>query len=264
MDAFVALGVTKDAFVAPGETMGPRNRLRDWLKSGWGTFVGISTLGVFAVIGVLADLIQLQSWLTGGGAPIVWVLAALLLIVAVVGMIREKFRATVRTLIYSVIAVLSVVALVLTWLPAAAPSPSRSSVTEPAPALTKTRYRLTPSSNPLTNDSDKVDLDTGCPGWGPTSVRVGRNRCGDLADLIVENSSLHAPNDKPRLSLVSQRASYTGCHDRVDGVGVVPLDNLRGGGELCVTTDKDNIAAVHVDPVGPDGSMMIDYRLWRG
>jgi hypothetical protein len=261
--------------------MGQRNRLGDWLKSGWGTFVGVCLLGVFTVIGVLADLIQLQSWLTGGGAPIVWVLAAFLLIVAVVGVIREKFRATVRTLGYSVVAAFSIVALVLSWLPAAKPSPSvaepdstvashpsspapRSSETEPVPSLTKTRYRLTPSSNPLTNDGDKVDLDTGCPGWGPTSVRVGRNRCGDLADLIVETSTLHAPNDKPRLSLVSERASYTGCHDRVDGVGVIPLDGLRGGGELCVTTDKDNIAAVHVDPVGPDGSMVIDYQLWKG
>jgi hypothetical protein len=189
--------------------MGQRDRLGDWLKSVWGAAAGVGTLGIFVAIGVLADLAQLQSWLTGGGAPIVWVLAALLLIVAVVGLVREKFRATRRTFGCSVLAVVCIVALVLAWLPTPTPSPvlsepgstaesaqpsrtPRPTATERKPMLTKTRYPLTPSSNPLTNDGDKVDLDTGCPGWGPTSVRVGRSRCGDLADLIVETSSLNA------------------------------------------------------------------------
>ncbi|MFE2752268.1 hypothetical protein ACFXGA_09725 [Actinosynnema sp. NPDC059335] len=138
-----------------------------------------------------------------------------------------------------------------------------TSLGESEPIMTKTGYRLTPSSDPRTNDQDKIDLDTGCPGWGTTSVPIGRKRCGELADLIVETYGLHAPNDAPLLSLVSGPATLTSCRDRVDGVGTIQLEDLADGAELCVRTDKHNIAAVHVKSVDDTGEMVIDYEIWE-
>ena len=138
-----------------------------------------------------------------------------------------------------------------------------SSVGEPEPTMTKKGYRLKPSSDVRTNDIDKIDLDTGCPGWGPTSIPVGRKRCGELADLIVEPYGLHAPNDQPLLAPVDGLATHTSCRDRTDGVGTILLEDLHDGAQLCVWTDKHSIAAVHINSVTETGEVVIDYELWK-
>jgi hypothetical protein len=133
----------------------------------------------------------------------------------------------------------------------------------------KSGYQLVPSSNPLSNHEDKVDLDTGCPGWGPTSVRVGRNRCGDVADLIIEAAELHSPNYTPTLALLggATAATYETCRDSISSglgtLGSIPLGDLAIGAELCVATDKGNVAAVRVDSVDPAGGIIISFQVWR-
>ena len=133
------------------------------------------------------------------------------------------------------------------------------------PLLEKSGLRLTPSSDPLTNIGDKVDLDTGCPGWGPTGVRVGRSRCGELADLIVEEHELHAPEHAPRLVLLDsgRKASEVTCREQTTtAVGAVRLADLTTGSALCVRTDKGDIATVHVDGVAQD--LVISFEVWPG
>jgi hypothetical protein len=154
--------------------------------------------------------------------------------------------------------------------PQTAAPQSPPSTTEPQqrePIVAKTNYQLIPSSNPLTNDADKVDLDTGCPGWGPTSVQVGRDRCGEAADLILESTNLHTYEELPRLAVLDggQEASWTTCHEVLEAdnatVGTVQLSVLRPGLELCVLTDKDNIAAVHVVSMS-SADVVIGFEVW--
>ena len=182
---------------------------------------------------------------------------------------KGRFRRNARTTLSLIVGALCFGGIVL-WQAVASDSfLDASPGSEPEPILSMVEYRLVPSSNPLTNDRDKIDLDTGCPGWGSSSAKVGRNRCGDLADLIAEDYGLHSPDDEPRLVPLAQGelASYNVCRGKFDnhgGVGVLRLADLRDGAELCVVTDKDNIAAVHVDPVTGEGELVVTYRLWKG
>jgi hypothetical protein len=133
--------------------------------------------------------------------------------------------------------------------------------------VTKTNYQLIPSSSPLTDDADKVDLDTGCPGWGPTSIPVGRDRCGEVADLILESTDLQTYEEQPRLALLDgeQEASWTTCHEVLEAdtatIGSVQLSELRPGSELCVLTDKDNVAAVSVVSMSST-DVVIGFEVW--
>ncbi|MGW5054582.1 hypothetical protein [Actinokineospora sp. NPDC004072] len=121
-----------------------------------------------------------------------------------------------------------------------------------------TAFRLVPSSDPTTNNTDKVDLDTGCPGWGPTRIRVGPSRCGELADLILEDDKIHTPGYAPLIS----RPAGAGCDDRTAAaVAAVAVTDLRPGAVLCVRTDKGNTADVRVDEVGP--AVVISFQTWR-
>jgi hypothetical protein len=156
------------------------------------------------------------------------------------------------------------------WVPqTAAPrsAPTTSEPQQPEPIVAKTDYQLIPSSNPLTNDADKVDLDTGCPGWGPTSIQVGRDRCGEAADLILEPTNLHTYEELPRLALLDrgQEASWAKCQEVVEAdtatIGSVQLSELRPGSELCVSTDKDHIAAVHVVSIDST-DLVIGFEVW--
>ncbi|MGM1063030.1 hypothetical protein [Saccharothrix sp. Mg75] len=247
--------------------MGEREGLPGALKRGWAAVVAVCAVGLTSLVALVSDLAQLDSWISTGGAPVIRVSCYLVLFAAGWVLWREKFRRTGRAITAAAVALACVGAVVAApWLwptPAVAPGATPSGATPPDPVLTKDGYRLTPSSSPLTNHADKIDLDTGCPGWGPTGLRAGRSRCGDVADLIVETYGVHAPEDAPRLSVVDGGASYPVCRGRTDGVGTVRLSDLRAGTELCVSTDKDNLAAVRVDSVGDGGEVVISYRLWR-
>ena len=143
---------------------------------------------------------------------------------------------------------------------------SRPESSPPDKVIEKTSYSMVASSVPLTNDRDKVDLDTGCPGWGPTSIPVGRGRCGEVADLILEPDSIHTFEKDPLMALLDdgQQATWATCHDTLTAdtttIGEVQLSELRPGSELCVLTDKDNVAAVHV--VDMSDGLVIGFEVW--
>lgn len=136
--------------------------------------------------------------------------------------------------------------------------------------MQKAGYSLVPSSDPFTNHLDKVDLDTGCPGWGPTGAHVGRNRCGDLADLILEMDELHTPRSEPRIVVLDggTKASYHICREQVSNTealrGNLPVDGLRHGMQLCVRTDQQAIAAVHVEKITTGPELTISFEVWKG
>ncbi|MEU4804008.1 hypothetical protein [Actinosynnema sp. NPDC023587] len=240
--------------------MSDQERLPGRFTRGWAVVTTACALGLVTVVGVVADLAQVEGWLAAGGPPVVRVAAGFVLLVAGSVLWREKLRRGWATYVAGAVAVLCVGALAsanVLW-PAAVPA-------DPEPVLVKTGYRLTPSWNPLTNNGDKVDLDTACPGWGSTKAKVGPKRCGELADLIAETHGLHAPDNAPRLTLLAQGepASYAVCRAKREGVGTIRLPDLRAGVELCVVTDKDNVAAVRVDSVTAGGEVVLAYRLWR-
>lgn len=252
--------------------MSEQDRLPGLVKSAWAAIVASCLVGVCAVVGLLADLAQVDGWISTGGPPVVRVFCYAGLIVVGAVLWKRKFFRDSRTALCVVVGIVclgGIASAPLLWPTAASDALPGPAPSEPEPILSKAAYRLTPSSNPLTNDRDKIDLDTGCPGWGPSATRVGRNRCGDLADLIAEDYGLHSPDDTPRLAPLAQgeHASYTVCRRKFDnhgGVGVLRLADLPDGVELCVMTDKDNIAAVRVDSVTSERELIVTYRLWQG
>lgn len=132
--------------------------------------------------------------------------------------------------------------------------------------LSKRSYLLEPSP-PANNDRDKVDLDTGCPGWGPMRPHVGPPRCGENADLIVESDSIHASEDEQQMIVMQGAAGADECFAALAAtpdrrVGRVGLNSLHVGSVLCVRTDKDNLAAVTIDHIAEDGSTTISFDVW--
>ncbi len=91
------------------------NRLFDSAKSVWAAVIAASLLGVAGVIGLVADLAQLESWLTSGIGPIVRVASFLILLTAVVIILSKKSRRDRYTLISGIIAILSVATFVLSY-----------------------------------------------------------------------------------------------------------------------------------------------------
>jgi hypothetical protein len=155
--------------------------------------------------------------------------------------------------------------------------PSASTPTGPAPGrplIERTGYLLSPSSVPTTNDQDKVDLDTGCPGWGDMKPRIGPPRCGELADLVVDEEGLHTRDGGPHLLLppAGQAAGYGLCRAGLgaepdQGVNQIDVDALATAGSFCVETDRGNIAAVRVGKVTADtaanlATLTIDFIVW--
>lgn len=156
--------------------------------------------------------------------------------------------------------------------------PSASTPTGPVPGrplIERTGYLLSPSSVPITNDQDKVDLDTGCPGWGDMIPRIGPRRCGELADLIVDEEGLHTRDGGPHLLLpaTGQAAEYDLCRAGLgaepdQGVNQIDVGALTAAGSFCVETDRGNIAAVRVGKVTADAAehlaaLTIDFTVWR-
>ncbi len=137
---------------------------------------------------------------------------------------------------------------------------------EPVPIMSSTSYRLTPSAWFTTNDQDKVDLDTGCPGHGPTTLQVGPTRCGEKADLILSDNELLTWERQPRLVPISgDELTYAACRKSLDPLlafGSVAVDELRKGSGLCVSTDKGAIAAVRIENTAGAPGIEISFKVW--
>lgn len=155
-----------------------------------------------------------------------------------------------------------------------APPPQPGTAEEPRPIVDKTGYLLRRSSFVDTNDQDKVDVDTGCPGWGGMHPRIGPSRCGELADVILDEEGLHTAEGRPSLVYLppGRDGGYESCRAAFEkrpdpSVIEVGVGELEAGGGLCIETDQGNLAAVRIDEISVDGtgqleSMMISFRVW--
>lgn len=144
----------------------------------------------------------------------------------------------------------------------------------PVPSMQKSGYVLRPSSSVLTNDQDKVDLDTGCPGWGDMYPHIGPSRCGGLADLIIDPDSLHNANGQPDIVSLPPGVTdtYSSCRTLLaatpnNAVNSIQAAGLHDGEVLCVRTDTGSTAVVHLEQVATDEmgqltSVTIDFQVW--
>ncbi len=233
--------------------------------------VGLASLlsgeAVLAV-GLVANFAQIDSLINSGWVAVLRVVS--LVVCAIAGLMlwlerRNRPRWSGRSAVLAMVVAASLTTSAVTFVPTADPVRGEGTaepVTEPEPFIRKSGYRLKPSSFINSNDRDKIDLDTGCPGRGATPHQLGPARCGELADLIVEDYGIHTPDSEPRITVLTGPASYNTCHNRTDGVGTVALDAITSDTELCVTTDKDNVAAVHIDTVDNNGDITLSYEVW--
>jgi hypothetical protein len=158
-----------------------RARLRD--IPGWAQVFG----SVFAAI---LAAVMAASW-AGTAAAVLATVAALATCIAIfAGLNHLPWNRRKRVLVgvSAGIALALVVAAVAVGRQNTARSDAATGTgaAESEPAISSPSYLLTPSSSVFTNDQDKVDLDTGCPGHGPTKPQVGPDRCGENADLILD------------------------------------------------------------------------------
>jgi hypothetical protein len=163
--------------------------------------------------------------------------------------------------------------------PEAKQSPPASAGQAPAtgiePFLEKDGYVLRRSSSIATNDQDKIDLDTGCPGWGGMHPRLGPSRCGELAELILDQEGIHTAENRPLLIELEQdsAANYESC---IAALGAKParnlsqieVDSLQANDRICVETDLENIALVQINDVSTDTlgeleRLTMSFVVWR-
>jgi nucleoside phosphorylase len=143
------------------------------------------------------------------------------------------------------------------------------------PVVEQRGFRMRPSSFVDTNDEDKVDLDTGCPGWGSMGIKVGPPRCGELADLVIDGNELHSARGNANMIVLAatdapRRATCAAAIARKpnNGVSTIAAKDLRARLTFCVDTDKRNIGLVRITAVDHDQldqvvSMTIDFTVWR-
>jgi hypothetical protein len=141
--------------------------------------------------------------------------------------------------------------------------------------LSKDSYVLRRSSFIDTNDQDKVDLDTACPGWGNQHPRLGPSRCGELADLILDEEGIHNANSRPNIiaptphsSLDINSCNATFSTDPAHLVSRVSTRDLAVGYTFCVKTDLDATALVEIDTIDTDSdgalqTLTISFKVWK-
>jgi hypothetical protein len=208
------------------------------------------------------------------------------------GWIRKPHWVRTKAMVFSIIILIIITALFTTMQttqgssagkspspPAGGSATSSSSgaaANEPVkPFIEKKGYVLRRSSSIATNDQDKVDLDTGCPGWGGMHPRLGPSRCGETADLILDEEGIHPADGQPRFIELHSDAEgdYATCRSALTAVPSRSLNQLdvtalRSTDRVCVETDKDNIAFVTVYEVSTDAlqalqRLTIDFVVWR-
>ena len=113
---------------------------------------------------------------------------------------------------------------------------------------------LKESNTPFTNANDKVDLDTGEPGYG-SQIQGPWNpaRNGRLADLIVEHSEVHTGCRSPLMWQVQHGVDtdITRCRELLTTNSVtlassIALADLASGDAICVRTDEGLVALVKI------------------
>lgn len=176
-----------------------------------------------------------------------------------------------------VAALVAIAGIVVTIVLALDPFPggpaSDAVAAEPQLVVSYDGYLLRRSSFIDTNDEDKVDVDTGCPGWGGMSPRLGPSRCGELADIILDQEGVHTAEGRPWLVSLppGQPAGYQSCQLALAHPGLavaeIGVRQLRTQPEFCVRTDLGNLAAVVTEALTLDGSgqlesMSISFRAW--
>lgn len=91
------------------------------------------------------------------------------------------------------------------------------------------------------------------------SIRIGPRRCGELADIILDEEGVHTAEGRVRYLTLpagvdggyeSCRAAFRERPDR--GVIEIGTADLAVRRAFCVTADLGNIAAVRVDEVQID------------
>jgi hypothetical protein len=153
------------------------------------------------------------------------------------------------------------------------PEVEPTSPTKTRPDQSANGYVLRDSDFIDTNDQDKIDLDTACPGWGNQHPHVGPSRCGELADLILDPEGLHNANERPSLLLLppgtdaTQQICRTTLHNPHEHmVSQVEVDQLGPDIHLCAQTDQNAVAAVRIDAVDFDAvpaELTLSYELWK-
>lgn len=105
--------------------------------------------------------------------------------------------------------------------------------------------------------------------------RLGPSRCGELADIVVDEEGIHTPDDGARFAVPAAGGPnpYQTCRDWLDrkpNQKVNQIDGERLVPQLiiCVGTDKQNIAVVQVerislDPSGRLTAVTIGFTLWN-
>ncbi len=124
---------------------------------------------------------------------------------------------------------------------------------KPADLPRKAEYVLKESNVPLTSTNDKVDLDTGEPGYGSMPQGAWNpDRGGRLADLIVEHDEIHTACRTPQLYLMGQEDAVRGvkaCRRTVKSEALsssIRLAELTEGSVICVRTDEGLVARIKI------------------
>jgi hypothetical protein len=228
---------------------------------------------VFA--GVLAAVALVAT--TGSRAMALLMIGGSVLLTSIVFQVAtHRPWTTVRRILVGgeVAALLAIGTVIVSTDPAESPASYKggtNSAAEPQVVTSKESYDLTPSYSVMTNDQDKVDLDTACPGWGNQIPRVGPRRCGESADLIADADGIHNANNEPNIV----RTQGGGAHDRACQIAIagssqlvsqLASNGLSPGDAFCVRTDKSRLALVEIRQLnissGELMSVSLRFTVW--
>lgn len=227
-----------------------------------------------AVIVVVTVLVTAVSW-PGLIVAVLIVAAAVFATVALLVGLNGRFWtfrkkvATAGSVGLAVLLAVTAAVVAAAARPAASALPGDSTTKDTSGATlveSAADYRLEVSTSINTNDKDKVDLDTACPGRGPTPIQVGPSRCGENADLILDDTELITWKRLPNLALSTTDPTPDSCRRLLsssDARGSVDVDTLATGSALCVLTDKGSIAVVRVTGRPADSVLEFGFEVWR-
>jgi hypothetical protein len=105
--------------------------------------------------------------------------------------------------------------------------------------------------------------------------RLGPSRCGEESDAIVDEEGIHTADGGPhlyRLAAATQ-ASFDSCVAALStepdtGVNQLDVAHLEVDDQICVRTDKRNVALIEIDAVAKDtfghlSTLTISFTVWK-